>query len=69
MSRTLQNLYRLRRKMQARYGYNDELILQLDREIAAQEVVDAQLAMPAAMSTGRFSPPRASGSLAMGAGH
>ncbi len=69
MSRTLQNLYRLRRKMQARYGYNDELILQLDREIVAHEVADAQLAMPAAVSAGRFSPPRASGSLSMGARH
>lgn len=58
MSRTLQNLQRLRRKMQDRYGGSDELVLQLDREIAAREVLDSRLLTPAPVPAARFSGPR-----------
>jgi hypothetical protein len=69
MSRTLQNLYRLRCKMQVRYGNNDETVLQLDREIAAREVVDAQLSMPAPVTAGRFFRPRTDSFKSLSAGY
>ena len=60
MSRTLQNLQRLRRKMQDRYGGSDELVLQLDREIAAREVLDSRLLTPAPAPAASFSGPPSS---------
>ena len=54
MSRALQNLLRLRRKMRDRYGATDELVQQLERDIAAREVLDSRLLTPAALpATGR----------------
>lgn len=55
MSRTLQNLQRLRCKMRDRYGGADELVLQLDREIAAREALDSRLPTLAPLPVARFS--------------
>ena len=55
MSRDLQNLLRLRGKMRDRYGGTDELVQQLERDIAAREVLDSRLLTPAAMPATRRS--------------
>ena len=44
--------------MQDRYGGSDELVLQLDREIAAREVLDSRVLTPAPVPAARFSGPR-----------